>query len=121
MRASTRGNAAPGAFGRETRESFRHPEFWALSSWLDIIVRARKSRFGILWLLAPSVVYVFGLGTFFRGMQPGAGTGYFFVHVSLGAVVFRTLMSSVNGRANVFHGSASFIMDGHLRCEEHTY
>src|SRR3546814_18349163 len=78
---------------------FRHPEFWALSSWLDIIVRARKSRFGILWLLAPSVVYVFGLGTFFRGMQPGAGTGDFFVHVALGAMIFRTLMSSVIGRS----------------------
>src|SRR3546814_7387246 len=101
---------------------FRHPEFWALSSWLDIIVRARKSRFGILWLLAPSVVYVFGLGTFFRGMQPGAGTGDFFVHVALGAMIFRTLMSSVIGSANVFHGSVSFIMDGHmrLRSEEHT-
>src|SRR3546814_6407242 len=98
---------------------FRHPEFWALSSWLDIIVRARKSRFGILWLLAPSVVYVFGLGTFFRGMQPGAGTGDFFVHVALGAMIFRTLMSSVIGSANVFHGSVSFIMDGHMRLTDY--
>jgi ABC-type polysaccharide/polyol phosphate export permease len=119
IRASTRGSSAPGAFWRETWESFRYPEFWALSSWLDIIVRARKSRFGILWLLMPSVVYVFGLGTFFRGMQSGAGMGAFFVHVALGAMIFKTLMSSVIGSANVFHGSVSFIMDGHMRLTDY--
>ncbi|WP_084500150.1 ABC transporter permease [Luteimonas mephitis] len=118
-RASTRANAAPGAFWRELRESFRYPEFWALSSWLDIIVRARKSRFGIVWLLAPSIVYVFGLGTFFRGMQSDADSGDFFVHVALGAMIFRTLMSSVIGSANVFHSSVSFIMDGHMRLTDY--
>lgn len=119
IRAGARGGGAPGAFWREVMESFRHPEFWALSSWLDIIVRARKSRFGILWLLAPSVVYVFGLGTFFRGMQSDANPGDFFVHVALGAMIFRTLMSSVIGSANVFHGSVSFIMDGHMRLTDY--
>lgn len=119
IRAGARGSGAPGAFWREVMESFRHPEFWALSSWLDIIVRARKSRFGILWLLAPSVVYVFGLGTFFRGMQSDANPGDFFVHVALGAMIFRTLMSSVIGSANVFHGSVSFIMDGHMRLTDY--
>ncbi len=119
IRASARGNSAPGAFWHEILESFRHPEFWALSSWLDIIVRARKSRFGILWLMAPSVVYVFGLGTFFRGMQASAKPGDFFVHVALGAMIFRTLMSSIIGSANVFHGSVSFIMDGRMRLTDY--
>lgn len=116
---SARGSSSPGALWREVRESFRYPEFWALSSWLDIIVRARKSRFGIVWLLAPSVVYVFGLGAFFRGMQPDASGGSYFVHVALGAMIFRTLMSSVIGSANVFHGSVSFIMDGHVRLTDY--
>lgn len=113
-----RGTGAPGAFWREMRESFRHPEFWALSSWLDIIVRARKSRFGILWLLAPSVVYVFGLGMFFAGMQPGS-PGNYFAYVALGAMVFRSLMSAVIGSAGVFHGSHAFIMDGHMRLTDY--
>ncbi|SJZ89841.1 ABC transporter permease [Novilysobacter spongiicola] len=110
-----RSSGAPGAFWRELKESFRNPEFWALSSWLDIIVRARKSRFGILWLLAPSVVYVFGLGLFFASMQPGGGSNSFYAYVALGAMVFRTLMSAVIGSATVFNGSHSFIMDGHMR------
>lgn len=119
IRPGARGNGVPGAFWRELRESFRFPEFWALSSWLDIIVRARKSRFGMLWLLAPSVVYIFGLGTFLSGMQGDSDLGHFFAHVALGAMIFRTLMSAVIGSAGVFHGSVSFIMDGHMRLTDY--
>ena len=119
VRVSTRSNGAPGAFWRELTESFKHPEFWALSSWLDIIVRARKSRFGVLWLLAPSAVYIFGLGTFLSGMQGSSDLGHFFAHVALGAMIFRTLMSAVIGSAGVFHGSVSFIMDGHMRLTDY--
>jgi ABC-type polysaccharide/polyol phosphate export permease len=115
---TTRGPGGPGAFWKEVKESLRNPEFWALSSWLDIIVRARKSRFGMLWLMAPSVVYVFGLGTFFQGMQSGERAG-FYAHVALGAMIFRTLMSSIIGSANVFHGSHAFIMDGHVRLTDY--
>jgi len=118
-RAETHGmQQAPGAFWRELRESFRNPEFWALTSWLDIMVRARRSRFGILWLLMPSIIYVFGLGTFFAAMRGGVNED-FYVHVALGAMVFRTLMSTVIGSANVFHGSYSFIMDGHMRLTDY--
>lgn len=116
---SARGDGAPGAFWNELYQSFRNPEFWALSSWLDIIVRARKSRFGILWLLAPSIVYVFGLGTFFSGLQQHAAPRDFFAHVALGAMIFRTLMSTVTGSATVFNGSYSFIMDGHVRLTDY--
>lgn len=108
----------PGRFWRELAESFRHPEFWAMSSWLGIIVRVRKSRLGILWLLAPSIVYVFGMGTFFASMRaarPGASAGEYFAHVALGAMIFRSLMSTIIGSANVFVGGRSFILDGHMR------
>lgn len=118
IRAGARGTGVPGAFWRELAESFRNPEFWALSSWLDIMIRARRSRFGMLWLMAPSIVYVFGLGMFFASMQP-RGSGDFFAHVALGSMIFRTLMSTVIGSANVFNGSYSFIMDGHMRLTDY--
>lgn len=114
---STR-SAATNNFWRDLRESLRNPEFWALSSWLDILVRARKSRFGMLWLMAPAVIYVFGLGSFFASMQ-GRTIPAFAVHVALGAMVFRTLMSSVIGSANVLVASHSFIMDGHMRLTDY--
>jgi ABC-type polysaccharide/polyol phosphate export permease len=110
--------ARAGGLWRQFAESMRHPEFWALSSWLDIIVRARKSRFGILWLLAPSMVYVFGLGSFFAGMH-GRSLMQFAAHVALGAMIFRSLMSVIIGSANVFTASYSFIMDGHVRLTDY--
>lgn len=110
--------AVTGDFWRELRESFRNPEFWAMSSWLDILVRARKSRLGVFWLMAPALVYVFGLGFFFASMQ-GRSLMSFAAHVALGAMVFRTLMSTVVGSANVFNASQSFIMDGHVRLTDY--
>lgn len=122
IRAGKRGMQAPGNFWGELAESFRHPDFWAMSSWLGIIVRARKSRMGIVWLLAQSVVYVFGVGTFFASMRPagsGMTIGEHFAHVALGMMVFRTLMSTVIGSANIFVGSQAFIMDGHMRLTDY--
>lgn len=122
IHVSTRGSGAPGDFWRELAESFRHPDFWAMSSWLDIIVRARKSRMGLVWLLAQSIVYVFGLGTFFASMRPiGSDTtmGEHFAHLALGMMVFRTLMSAVTSSSNIFVGSRAFIMDGHVRLTDY--
>lgn len=113
-----RGSSPLGMFWRELFQSFRNPEFWALSSWLDIIVKARKSRFGMLWLMAPSVVYVFGLGSFFASMQHKS-IGAYAAHIALGAMVFRTLMSSFIESAGVFSSSYSFIMDGHVRLTDY--
>lgn len=118
---NTRGSSEPGHFWCELRESFRHPDFWALSSWLDIIVKARRSRLGVLWLIAPAVVYVFGLGSFFMSMRgiSGDSSGQYFLHVGLGALVFRSLMSTIIGSANVFIASHAFIMDGHTRLTDY--
>ena len=115
------GISAPGDFWRELRESLRNPDFWALSSWLDVIVRARRSRLGVLWLIAPAVVYVFGLGSFFTSMRGATGdsVGQYYTHIALGALVFRSLMSAIIGSANVFSSSAAFIMDGHMRLTDY--
>lgn len=105
-------------FWREVRESLKNPEFWAISSWLDIVVRHRKSSFGFIWLLAPSLIYVFGMGYYFASAQ-GRSMAQFAAHVGLGAMVFRTLMSSILESTNVFASSRSFIMDGHMRLTDY--
>ncbi|SEK42690.1 ABC-2 type transport system permease protein [Pseudoxanthomonas sp. GM95] len=105
-------------FWRHLSKSLRNPEFWALSSWLDILVKARKSRLGILWLMTPALVYVFGLGAFFAGMG-GKPIPLFAAHVALGSIVFRTLMSTVMSSAGIFHSGASFIMDGRTRLTDY--
>lgn len=108
----------PNSFWSQLRSSWHNPEFWALSGWLHIVVRARTSRFGILWLLAPSILYVFGIGGFFASIQRTSFVKYA-AHVALGTIVFRTLMSAVVESANIFSSRASFIMDGHTRLTDY--
>lgn len=111
--------AAPGnALWREVAESLRNPEFWAFSSWLDLIARARKSRFGMAWLLMPSVVYVFGLGALFAQIM-GTTLSHFAAHVALGSIAFRILMSTFTGSAGILGASQSFILDGHMRLTDY--
>lgn len=108
------GQPPVGRLGRDLADSIRNPGFWALSSWLDILVRSRKSYLGPLWLLAPGIVYVFGIGSFFASMF-NRSIAEFAVHVSLGLVVFRVMTSALVGSAGVFTANQSFILDGHMR------
>lgn len=118
-----RGSVAPGRLWREAWESLRHPDFWAVSSWLDIIVRARKSRLGLLWLMSKSLVYTFGLGTFFASMrQVGGGDasmGEFYAYVGVGMMAYSILMAAINGSSQVFVASRPFILDGHMRLTDY--
>ena len=98
----------------DLRSSLRNPEFWALSTWLDIVVRYRQSRLGIFWLLAPPAIYVWGLGYFFATMQ-GRDLTQFAAHVGLGYAIFRTINSVITESATAFGASSAFILDGHLR------
>ena len=74
--------------------SLKNPEFWALSSWLDIVVRYRQSRLGIFWLVAPAIVYIWGLGGFFASMM-NASLAMFVPHVAIGYAIFRLVSSTI--------------------------
>jgi len=98
----------------DLRDSLRNPEFWALSTWLDIVVKYRQSRLGILWLLTPPAIYVWGLGGFFSRMQ-GSDLARFAAHVGVGYAIFRAINNVIIESTTAFGSSSAFIMDGHLR------
>jgi ABC-type polysaccharide/polyol phosphate export permease len=102
------------SLARDLAGSLKHPEFWALSSWLDIVVRYRQSRLGIFWLVAPAIVYIWGLGGLFASMM-GLGLALFAAHVALGYVIFRVVSSAIIESTTAFSSSGAFILDGHLR------
>lgn len=108
----------PGMFWRDLWMSVKNPEFWALSAWLDILVRTRRSKLGVIWLLMPSVIYVFVLGGFLRGTHAHR-LNDFLAHIALGSMAFRSLISVVMGSANVFNGNSSFIFDGRVRLTDY--
>ncbi len=94
--------------------SLRNPEFWALSAWLDIVVTYRRSRLGALWLLMPSVVYIWGVGTIFAGLWH-VSVVKFAAHLALGWTVFTVMHSVTVQSTSVLYGARSFIMDGRMR------
>jgi ABC-2 type transport system permease protein len=99
---------------KDLAASFRNPEFWAMSSWLDIVVRYRQSRLGILWLVAPSIVYIWGVGGFFASMQH-IPIPMFVAYVGVGYTVFRVINSIIIEATSAFAVAAPFILDGHVR------
>ena len=113
LQAPERGASMQSLF-RDLGASLRNPEFWALSSWLDIVVRNRQSRLGVFWLMAPALVYVWGMGSFFAAMasQPVIS---FVTYVAIGYLVFRVISSAIIDSTGAFSSGASFILDGHLR------
>jgi len=105
------------SLSRDLAASFRNPEFWALSSWLDIVVRYRQSRLGLLWLIAPSIVYIWGVGGFFASMQQ-ASFSAFVGYVAIGYSIFRVTSSVIIESTSTFATAAPFILDGHVRLSD---
>lgn len=101
----------------DVKASFRNPEFWALSSWLDIVVRYRQSRLGILWLVAPSIVYIWGVGGFFASMRHVPLSG-FVGYVAVGYSIFRVTSSVIIESTGAFAAASPFILDGHVRLSD---
>ncbi|WP_454832140.1 ABC transporter permease [Pseudoxanthomonas wuyuanensis] len=99
---------------KDLAASFKHPEFWALSSWLDIVVRYRRSSLGLFWLVLPAVIYIWGLGGFFAHIA-GTPLFRFAAHVAIGYAVFRVLSTVIVESTTAFASSSAFIMDGHVR------
>lgn len=96
-------------------QSFRRPDHWVYGSWLDTVVKYRKTRLGIVWLLIPTAVYIWGIGGFLAALQPGVSVPNFLAHVGMGFLVFRLLSTVMIDATSVFASSQAYIYDGHLR------
>ena len=96
-------------------ESFRRPDHWVYASWLDTVTKYRKTSLGVLWLLVPTIVYIWGIGGFLAALQPSANAKQFLAHVAVGFVVFRLIITVVSDATGAFDAYQSYIYDGNLR------
>lgn len=96
-------------------QSLRRPDHWVYGSWLDTVVKYRKTRLGVLWTLVPIVVYVWGIGGFLAALQPGISVPRFLAHVAVGFSVFRMVSTVLTDATSVFSSSQWYIYDGQLR------
>lgn len=95
-------------------ESLRNPAFWGYSTWLDIIIRYRKSILGLLWILVPPALYVFGMGLFFAQVQ-GADPWAFMAHLGIGYLLFRLMTMVLVDSTSILPAHSGYILDGHVR------
>jgi ABC-type polysaccharide/polyol phosphate export permease len=95
--------------------SFSRPDHWVYGSWLDTVMKYRKTRLGVVWLLVPTAVYIWGIGGFIASLQPGLDTAKFLAHVAVGYSVFRMISAVLSDATSVFSTYQYYIYDGNLR------
>lgn len=103
-----------GSLFHDLAQSVRHPEFWSYSAWLEIATKYRRSRLGILWMMAPALLYVWGMGWFFFGSRQVALAPYI-AHLGVGFLVYRLAIMIVVDSATVAAAQRAFILDGRTR------
>jgi len=103
---------------KDLGESLRKPEFWAYSSWLDIVTRYRRTRLGLLWLLAPVLLFTFVTGPLYARMS-NRDLSWYLVHLGMGYAVWRLLSMVISDAISSLRGNKSFIMDGNVRLTDY--
>lgn len=98
----------------DLRESLRHFEFWSYSSWLDIVVRYRRTKLGISWLMLAFGFFVLLMGWKFSYLM-GVDIHYFLPYVALGYLVWRFIVTVLSDVVTTFSKHSSYIMDGRSR------
>jgi ABC-type polysaccharide/polyol phosphate export permease len=102
---------------QDLSQSFRHAHFWAFSAWLDIMAQSRMSRLGVVWLLLPSFLYIWGVGSFFAALQHHKIFD-FAIYIAIGTTVFRIITGVITASTSTYVHAKSFIMDGHVRLSD---
>lgn len=117
--AAARSRTRPPQLLAQLRESFRHPEFWSFSSWLDIVTRYRRNRLGLLWLFAPVLMFTFALAPIYSTLF-GRELSVFIVHLGMGYAVWRMIVMVINDAITSFRSNKALILDGHTRLTDYT-
>lgn len=102
------------SFTAHLRASLRFPEFWAYSSWLDIVTKYRRTRLGLAWIIVPVAVFVAAIGGIYSRIM-GHEAEFFIPYLAVGYIVWRFIVQCTNESSSILRGHKSFIMDGRIR------
>jgi ABC-type polysaccharide/polyol phosphate export permease len=104
----------------DIRSSLQHRAFWAYATWLEVITRYRRTRLGVLWMVLPPVIYVFGLGFLYAHMM-GQSAAAFIPHLGIGYILWRFAIQMITESGDVFALHQAFIMDGRTRFTDYVF
>lgn len=102
------------SFLKHLQGSTRSPEFWAYSSWLDIVTKYRRTRLGIAWIFLPVAIFVGAIGSIYSRIM-GHDPAFYIPYLATGYVVWRFMVQCTNESASILRGHKPFIMDGRIR------
>lgn len=99
-------------------DSVRRPEFWAYSTWLDLVTKYRRTRLGVAWLLLPTLIFITVLGNVYSHLM-GHSVAEYLPYLWVGYACWRFMLQCINDSSNVFRGHKAFIMDGRVRLTDY--
>lgn len=106
-------------FFAQLRQSLRRPEFWAYSCWLDITTRYRRTRLGLLWLLAPVTVFMLVTGPLYARIF-NRDLATYMIHLGMGYAVWRLMVMVLNDSTSVLRSNKALIFDGNTQLTDYT-
>lgn len=104
----------------DIRGSLRNPEFWLYSSWLDILTKYRRTRFGLWWALIPTAVFVVVLGAVY-GQLMSLELDIYIPFLCIGYMLWRFLTHVLNDSAGVFRSHLAYIQQGRVNLVDYLF
>lgn len=98
--------------------SVKHPDFWAYSSWLEVVTKYRRSKLGLAWMFIPVFAFIVVLGYFYAGLIH-VPAREFIAYLGVGYAVWRLIIQVINDSASTLFHHQSFIMDGRVRLTDY--
>lgn len=103
---------------KDVWHSLRHPDFWAYSSWLDIVIRYRRTQLGLIWILLAFAFFVVLMGIKYAYLM-GRDPHWFLPYLGIGYMVWRFIVMVVNDAVTTLATHRSYIMDGRTRLTDY--
>lgn len=107
-----------GAFGSDLARSLKEPAFWGYSSWLDILVKYRRTSIGPLWMMVPPLVFIVFLGSIYSQLMNFAPNHYL-PFLGVGYLLWRIIIQVISESTSVLRNHKAFIFDGRMRLTDY--
>lgn len=110
--------SVPSSVVRDLRDSLREPAFWCYASWLDLIVKYRRTALGMLWMLLPPLVFSVALGTVYAQLM-GFTAERYLPYLAAGYLLWRIIIQVLSDSSGVLRAHKPFIFDGRTRLTDY--
>jgi ABC-2 type transport system permease protein len=103
---------------RDLRDSFKEPAFWCYASWLDLIVKYRRTSLGMLWMMLPPLVFSVVLGAIYAQLM-GFTREHYLPYLGAGYLLWRIIIQVLSDSTGILRAHKPFIFDGRTRLTDY--